>query len=74
MRSRKVRTVGSGSYTALTSVSFTPFPVSQNGTDHESHVTITEDTTDAMTGEPTIINAHNTIPVKSRCCSNGVMS
>ena len=40
----EVSTVGSGSYLALTSVSYVPF-TSVNGTDHESHVTITEDAT-----------------------------
>jgi len=40
----EVSTVGSSSYLALTSVSYAPF-TSVNGTDHESHVTITEDAT-----------------------------
>jgi len=40
----EVSTVGSGSYLALTSVSYVPF-TSVNGADHESHVAITEDAT-----------------------------
>jgi len=44
----EISTVESESYTALTSVLFTPFPTSVNGSNHESHVTITEDATGVL--------------------------
>jgi len=44
----EISLVGSNTYAVLTSVSFTPFLTSVNGTDHESHVTITEDETGVL--------------------------